>query len=177
VLSGQQGLWWIVEFLFVFLLWKSTNRLTLRLVLVLFSFAQEHYALRFSDFLTGFYPGTHPSMPGMAFLELKGSVIDKTNTIKGSAPTLFEKRKARRLVHNPNDDLSPYHLYQLLRGFAHPDQVYIYCYQANEGLLCQYQSLPLCQGFQMNPVGRAGKNMIGEVMSEMKLFCLCNFYH
>jgi hypothetical protein len=117
-------------------------------------------------------------MPGMAYLELKGTVIDKTNTIKGSAPTLlFEKRKARRLVHNPNDDLSPYHLYQRLRGFAYPDQVYIYCYQANEGLLCQYQNLPECQGFQTNPVCRVGKNMIGEVMCELKLFCLCNFYH
>jgi hypothetical protein len=103
-------------------------------------------------------------MPGMAFLELKGTVTDKTNIIKGSAPTLFENRKARRLVHNPNDVLSPYRLYQLLRGFAHPDQVFIYCYQANEGLLRQYQSLPECRAYQMNPVRRVGKGMVGQVL-------------
>jgi hypothetical protein len=102
-------------------------------------------------------------MPGMPFLELKGSVVDKSNKIKGCAPTLYETRNARRLVHNPNDVLSPYALYQKLRGFAHPDQVFIYCYKANRGLLDQYESLPDCQGFQTNPTRRIGKNSIGKV--------------
>ncbi len=110
-------------------------------------------------------------MPGMASLELKGSTVDKSHKIKGSAPTLFEKRRARRLVHNPNDVLSPYRLYQLLRGFAHPDQVFIYCYKANDGLIRQYQSLPECRGYQMNPTRRIGKGSIGKVrICDMKLF-------
>ena len=110
-------------------------------------------------------------MPGMAYLELKGSTVDKSHKIKGSAPTLFEKRRARRLVHNPNDVLSPYRLYQLLRGFAHPDQVFTYCYKANDGLIGQYQSLPECRGYQMNPTRRIGKGSIGKVrICDVKLF-------
>jgi hypothetical protein len=116
-------------------------------------------------------------MPWMAYLELKGSIIDKSNKIKGSAPTLFEKRRARSLVHNPNDVLSPCRLYQLLCGFAHPDQVFIYCYKANGKLLFQYENLPECSGFQMNPTRRIRKGSIGKVrICEMKLFCQYNFY-
>jgi hypothetical protein len=114
--------------------------------------------------VVGFYAETDPKMPGMAFLELKGSLVDKSNKIKGSAPTLFDTRNSRRLVHNPNDVLSPYGLYMLLRGFAHPDQQFIYCYKANEQLLEQYASLPECCGFQMNPTRQMGKNAIAKVM-------------
>jgi hypothetical protein len=113
----------------------------------------------------GFYADDDPSMPGMAYLELKGSLITKGNKIKGSAPTLFDTRNSRRLVHNPNNILSPYRLYDLLRGFAHPDQEFIYCYKANQGLLDQYQSLPACRGFQTNPTKRIGRNSIGKVRS------------
>jgi hypothetical protein len=88
---------------------------------------QEHYALRFTDFIQGYYPDGHPTMPGMAYLELKGSLITEGNKIKGSAPALFDSRNLRRLVHNPNDLLSMYHLYELLRGFVHPDQEFVYC--------------------------------------------------
>jgi hypothetical protein len=102
-------------------------------------------------------------MPGMCYLELKGSVITKGNKIKGCAPTLFDTRNARRLVHNPNDILSPYRLFLLMRGFAHPDQEFVYCYKGNHGLLEQYSSLPDCAGFQMNPTRRVGKNSIGKV--------------
>ena len=108
-------------------------------------------------------------MPGMAFLELKGSLIDKSNKIKGSAPTLYDTRNARRLVHNPNDILSPYRLYELMRGFAHPDQDFIYCYKGNDDLLDQYRSLPDCGGFQMNPTRRIGKNSIGKVLQKRVL--------
>jgi hypothetical protein len=112
-----------------------------------------------------FYTDDDPKMPGMAFLELKGSLVTKGLKIRGSAPTLHDTRNARRLVHNPNDILSPYRLYDLLRGFAHPDQKFVYCYKANEGLLRQYQSLPACRGFQTNPERRIGKNSIGKVRS------------
>jgi hypothetical protein len=102
-------------------------------------------------------------MPGMKFLELKGSLVDKSNKIKGSAPTLFDNRNARRLVHNPNDVLSPYRLYELLHGFAHPDQQFVYCYKGSRALLEQYESLPECCGFQTDPTKRIGKNSIGKV--------------
>jgi hypothetical protein len=82
-----------------------------------------------------------------------------------------QNQAARRLVHNPNDVLSPYRLYQLLRGAVHPDQVFIYCYKANCKLL-------ECSGFQMNPARRIRKGSIGKVriICEMKLFCLYNFF-
>ncbi len=65
---------------------------------------QEHYyALRFTDFVTGYYPDEHPTIPGMAYLELKGLLIAKGNKIKGSAPILYYSRNSRRLVHNTND--------------------------------------------------------------------------
>jgi hypothetical protein len=102
-------------------------------------------------------------MPGMAYLELKGSLVDKTHKIKGSAPTLLQTRRARRLVHNPNDVLSPYRLYLLLRNFAHPDQEFIYCYKGNENLIRQYKSLPECRGYQTNPMRRIGKGSVGKV--------------
>jgi hypothetical protein len=51
---------------------------------------QEHYGLRFTDFVQGYYSDEHPTMPGMAYLELEGSLITKGNKIKGSAPTLFD---------------------------------------------------------------------------------------
>ncbi len=108
-------------------------------------------------------------MPGMAYLELKGSLVDKAHKIKGSAPTLLQTKRARRLVHNPNDVLSPYRLYQLLRDFAHPDQEFIYCYKANRVLLDQYSNLPDCRGFQTNPVRRIGKNSIGKVRAKLNL--------
>jgi hypothetical protein len=111
-------------------------------------------------------------MPGMAYLELKGSLVDKSNKIKGSAPTLFDTRNARRLVHNPNDLLSPYRLYLLLRGYAHPDQQFIYCYKGNAQLLEQYASLPECGGYQMNPTRRIGKNSIAQVSVPMVTFVL-----
>ncbi len=132
---------------------------------------QEHYGLRFSDFCRGFYEDTHPSMPGMAYLELKGSIVTKCNKIKGSAPTLYNTRKARRLVDNPNDVLSPYHLYNLMRGFAHPYQEFRYCYKGDHELLEQYISLPGCHGFQRNPTHRVRKNSIGKVrVSQVKAF-------
>mgnify|MGYP000167097994 CR=1 FL=1 len=102
-------------------------------------------------------------MPGMPYLELKGSLVTKGLKIKGCAPTLFDTRNSRRLVDNPNDVLSPYRLYTLMRGFAHPDQEFIYCYKGNCELLDQYASLPDCRGFQMNPTRRIGKNSIGKV--------------
>jgi hypothetical protein len=48
-------------------------------------------------------------------------------------------------VDNPNDVLSPYRLYNLMRGFAHPDQEFMYCYKVNRELLVQYISLPNCR--------------------------------
>jgi hypothetical protein len=54
----------------------------------------------------------------MAYLELKGSLMTKGNKIKGLAPTLYDMRNARRLVDNPNEVLSQYHLYLLICGFA-----------------------------------------------------------
>jgi hypothetical protein len=114
-------------------------------------------------------------MPGMPYIEIKGSVVDKSNKIRGSNPTLYATKNARRLVHNPNDVLSPYGLYQMLRGFAHPDQEYIYCYKANEWLLGQYKSLPDCQGFQMNPTRRIGRNCVGKVSVPFSLSILINF--
>ena len=124
---------------------------------------QEHYGLPFTNFVKGNYADDHPTMPGMPYLELKGSIVTKNNKISGSTPTLFETRKARRLVDNPNDCLSPYRLYDLLRGFAHPSQEFIYCYRANRDLQDQYSSLPDCCGFQMDPMRRIGKNSIGKV--------------
>jgi hypothetical protein len=100
----------------------------------------------------------------MPYLELKGSVITKGTKIKGSAPTLFDTRNARRLVDNPNDVLSPYRLFHLMRGFAHPDQEFIYCYKGSRELLQQYSRLPDCAGFQMNPTRRIGKNSVGKVI-------------
>jgi hypothetical protein len=55
----------------------------------------------------------------------------------------------------------------LLRGFAHPDQEFIYCYKANCALLDQYTSLPDCRGFQTNPVSRIGKNSIGKFCEKL----------
>ncbi len=52
-------------------------------------------------------------MPGMAYLEQKGSLVTKGNKIKGSAPTLYDTRNSRCLVHNPNDVLSPFRLFEL----------------------------------------------------------------
>jgi hypothetical protein len=124
----------------------------------------------------GFYEENDPSMPGMAYIELKGSVVDKSNKIRGSNPTLYDAKNARRLVHNPNDVLSPYALYQRLRGFAHPDQQFIYCYKASEGLLAQYESLPDCAGFQMNPIRRIGKNCVGKV-SVSNHILLSKYFH
>jgi hypothetical protein len=113
---------------------------------------QEHYyGFRFIDFVKGYYTDGHPTMPGMAYLELKGSLITKGNKIKGSVATLFESRNSHRLVQNPNDLLSPYRLYELLHGFTHPYQEFIYCYKANRALLDQYTSQPDCRGFQANP--------------------------
>jgi hypothetical protein len=91
-----------------------------------------------------------------AYLELKGSLVTKGNKIKGLAPTLYKTRNTRRLVHNPNDILSPYHHYKLICGFAHPDQECIYCYKGNRKLFAQYCRLPDCHGFQMNPTHRVG---------------------
>jgi hypothetical protein len=71
---------------------------------------QEHYGLRFTEFVKGYYPDEHPTMPGMAYLKLKGSLITKGNKIKGSAPTPFDSRNSRCLVHNPKDLLRPYRL-------------------------------------------------------------------
>jgi hypothetical protein len=119
--------------------------------------------LRFSDFVMGFYDDKHATMPGMAYLELKGSKIDKNTRISGTQHTLYDTRNARRLVDNPNDILSPYKLFSLLRGFAHPDQEFIYCYVANRKLRAQYSLLPDCKGFQMDPTRRIGKNTIGQV--------------
>jgi hypothetical protein len=109
-------------------------------------------------------------MPGMPYLELKGSLVTKGNKIKGSAPTLFDTRNARRLVDNFNDPLSPYGLYELLRGFSPPDQEFIYCYKANRDLLDQYSRLPDCRGFQTNPTRRIGKNSVGKVRAKLKYF-------
>jgi hypothetical protein len=64
----------------------------------------------FTNFVEGFYYDKHPTMPGMAYLKLKGPLITKGNNIKGSAPTLYDTRNARHLVHNPNDVLTSYHL-------------------------------------------------------------------
>jgi hypothetical protein len=68
---------------------------------------QEHYGFRFTDFVQGYYPDGHPTMPGMVYLKLKGSLITKGNKINGSAPTLFDSRSSRRLVNNPEDLLPP----------------------------------------------------------------------
>ncbi len=137
---------------------------------------QEHYGLRFSDFVIGFYEENHPTMPGMAYLELKGSLVTKGNKIKGSAPTLYDTRNSRRLVHNPNDVLSPFRLFELMRGFAHPDQEFVYCYKGNRELLDQYASLPDCRGFQMNPTRHVGKNSIGKVSAKCKCFLYVIFF-
>lgn len=102
-------------------------------------------------------------MPGMAYLELKGSIVTKGNKIKGTSATLYDTRNARRLVDNPNDVLSPYRLYEIMRGFAHPDQEFVYCYKASQQLLEQYARLPECSGFQMDPGRRIGKNSVGKV--------------
>jgi hypothetical protein len=109
-------------------------------------------------------------MPGMPYLELKGSIVTKGHKIKGSAPTLFDTRNARRLVDNFNDPLSPYALYQLLRGFSPPDQEFVYCYKANRDLLLQYSRLPDCAGFQTNPTRRIGKNSVGKVRANLRYF-------
>jgi hypothetical protein len=59
-----------------------------------------------------------------------------------------------------------------MRGFAHPDQEFMYCYNANRELLEQYiAGLPECRGFQMNPMCRVRKNYIEKVrVSQVKAF-------
>jgi hypothetical protein len=131
--------------------------------MVLFSVSlkqQEHYGLCFPDFVKGFlYKEKHPTtMPGMAYLKLKGSLDTKGNKIKGSAPTLFDMRNVHCLADNPNNILSPYHLYDLMHQFMYPDEEFICCYKGNHELLDQYSSLLDCRGFQMNPTCRVRKN-------------------
>jgi hypothetical protein len=93
-------------------------------------------------------------------LKLKGSLVTKGLKIKGCTPTLFNMRNSHHLVDNPNDVLSPYHIYDLMCGFTHPDQEFMYCYKGNCELL-QYSRLPDCRGLQMYPTCRIGKNSIG----------------
>jgi hypothetical protein len=126
--------------------------------LFLSSNIQEHHGLHFTDFVKGFYGAKHPTMPGIAYLELKGSIVTKGYNIKGSVPTLYGMRNAHCLVHNPNGILRPYHLYKLMCGFGHPYQEFVYRYKGNCKLLGQYSSLPDCHTFQMNPKCRMGKN-------------------
>jgi hypothetical protein len=83
--------------------------------------------LRFTNFIKGFYSKKHPTMPGMPYSELKGSLVTKGLKIKGGAPTLFDTRNSGCLVDNPNDVLNPYRLYGLMRGFAHPNKDFMYC--------------------------------------------------
>jgi hypothetical protein len=128
---------------------------------------QEHYGLRFTDFVQGYYPDGHPTMPGMAYLKLKGLLITKGNKIKGSAPTLFDSRNSRRLVHNPNDQACTVCMSCFADLRTQPDQEFIYCYNANCVLLDQYTSLPDCRGFQTNPVRRIGKNSIGKLCMKL----------
>ena len=115
-------------------------------------------------------------MPRMPYLELKGSVVTKSNKIKGSAPTLFDTRNSRRLVDNPNDVLSPYRLYSLMRGFAHPDQEFVYCYKAPRELLEQFSRIRECRGYQMTPTRRIGKNSIGKVHFKSNDFVYLFFF-
>jgi hypothetical protein len=130
------------------------------------SLEQEHHTLCFTDFGKGFYKDKHPNMPGMACLQLKGSLVDKGNKIKGTAPNLYNMWNACYLVHNPNNILSPYHIYVLMSGFVHPDQEFMYCYKGNHKLLDLLSSLPYCHGFQMKPTCRIWKNSIGKVCAK-----------
>jgi hypothetical protein len=121
--GNQVQFWWIVDFVFVDSVFViSSSQVDLFCVTLLL---QEHYGLCFSDFGKGFYDDYHLSIPGMAYLELKGSVVTKRNKVRGSAPTLFDTRNARCLVDNPNDVLSPYRFYNLMRGLAHPYQEFL----------------------------------------------------
>jgi hypothetical protein len=68
--GNQVRFWWIVDFFVVDSVFViSSSHVDLFCVTLLL---QEHYGLRFSDFGKGFYNDNHPSMLGMAYLELKG---------------------------------------------------------------------------------------------------------
>jgi hypothetical protein len=81
-------------------------------------------------------------------------------------------RDARRVAHNPNDVLSPYELYSILRKKAHPDQEYIFCHEMNtttSNLLVSFDERFV--GVRFDPRKRMGINAISNFAKVLNKRC------
>ena len=99
-------------------------------------------------------------------MELSG-LGDKTRQLSVNYTTLSTRAHARRVLDNPNDELSLASLYDRLKSMAGPNQKYIFCRAASKKRIKEFEA----QGHpdaRMDPNRRVGKGKIGKVRYQKK---------
>jgi hypothetical protein len=94
-----------------------------------FLILQEYHVLKFEHLSTGRYANQDNVFSGLPYLQVGGQLQQKARVLSVSNDTFLTDRDARRVVHNPNDPLSPFLLFSRLRKITHPDQEYIFCHE------------------------------------------------
>jgi hypothetical protein len=95
-------------------------------------------------------------MPGIPYLELESSLGTKELKIVAIQRC--------------------YRLYDLIRGFIHPDQEFMYCCKSNPGLLDQYSRLPPdCCDLRSTQHAELGKTLLAKYVQSEVFFPICSY--
>jgi hypothetical protein len=128
--------------------------------------------LKFEHLSTGLYEARDSFFPNLPYLQVGGQLQQKTRKLSVSHDTFLTDRDARRVVHNPNDVLSPFGLFSIIRKKAHPDQEYVFCHQistANCDLMASFDER--FTSVQFDPRKRMGFSVIGNFAKVLNERC------
>ena len=102
---------------------------------------KEYENLKLWHIETGTYSKSDKSFPGLPYIEVTGAMVDKKNRLSIGNATLYDKNNKRRIVHNPNDVLSPYALFENLTKHIHASQEAVFCHDLSvkkHKVLCEF---------------------------------------
>ena len=95
-------------------------------------------------------------------------MVDKKNKLSVSRDNLFNTGGAGglRVAHNPNDELSLYTLWKRLKSMKHPEQKFVYHYEAPAGIRKMWKAEGKVD-CRMNPLRRMGRQTVGNLFQDM----------
>ena len=105
-------------------------------------------------------------------MQVGGQLQQKARKLSVSNDTYLTDKDARRVVHNPDDPLSPYGLFLIIRKMSHLDQEYVFCHDmtlAHNKLLVSFDKRFL--QVKYDPRERMGEKTIGNFAKVLNKRC------
>jgi hypothetical protein len=151
-------------------MWMATFIFDALLTLeIVFASLKEHWNLTWERVRDdGVYEDDGSSLAGLPYLEIL-EMVDKKNKLSVSRDNLFKTGGGTgglRVAHNPNDELSVYTLWGRLKGMKHPNQKFVYHYEASAAVreMWEAEGKGNCR---MNPLRRMGRNKVGNLLQDL----------